>query len=289
MGNVKWNRPTTEGLHNKRGEKASQKARAWIILAIIAVVVGVIVVFAFLHSQDHSGQPAESEGVTLPLPDKKPNIVPREVVTNDIPKSAPLPFTKGMNGKVERDENGKRWFNGAPVPSVKPGDRFVKGKKVNRSKIFKFRSESMIAAKLLAQSGLGSSAVIRDFQRLEDDYKESLKHPIVINPEDDEKTKEAKQMMIEAKEIINARMAAGETFRDIYRELSETVRKVSSLRNELQRMKRELVKNGASDQEIADYVEASNRLLREQGAKEVVLPSAIRNRLESTSGESSDK
>lgn len=270
-----WNRHIEA---KKQENKTHGKAVTIALVSVVFLITTVLVLFVI-------NGPSESETQDRPtqkrIREVRPNIATNAVRVKTAPAVATTePFTKGMRGKVERDENGKRWFNGAPVPDVKPGQRFRNGVSLNKPKIFKYHSENMLAAMLKMKGGFRSSAKIKHPEKMDKDFEKSLNEPIMIAPDDDSETIAIKNAVIEAKELIAKRIKNGETFHDIYFELSDNATKVATIRSELMRIKREMTKKGATDKEIADHVAAANRLLNEYNAKNISLPSSIRQRIE---------
>lgn len=270
---MSWNHPVTNtDAKPKKGRMKPVLAGGCLILLCLLVVV----LFALLRDGD-APVPAKDNEPKKKIPDAEPHVKTNRVVLPQ-PINA-QPFTKGMNGKVETDENGQKWFNGAPVPEAKPGERYLHGRKLNKPKIFKYHSENMLAGVLAMRPGMRSSAKVKFPERLDADFAKSMNEQIVIKPEDDAETAAMKQAVIEAKDLIAKRIKQGETFHDVYFELSDACAKVANIRSELLRVRREMIKDGASDQELAQHIEESNRLLKEYGAKSIALPIAVRMRL----------
>lgn len=255
--------------------------RFWIYVFLFTVTI-LIVLLAWLKiwsRQNHAVEDDQSDKDKL-ISDVGTNAVVK--TTNEIPVivTTPQPFTKGMNGKVEVDEVGTKWFNGSVVPQVRLGTRYRNGVPINRKQIFAFRSERILNNMLTRTSGFNSSAKWKHPERLEADFKESLKAPIVIKPDDDEDTKSKKELMIEAKKEIQDRMRSGESFFDILKSTSDELRTIARNRAELRKIQRQMTKEGASPEKIAEHIEVSNTLLKEWGARPIKVPSMIKNKIE---------
>ena len=175
-------------------------------------------------------------------------------------------FCFGRNGKVQKDENGKKWFNGVPVPEEQPGDAFLHGKKISKPKIFKYRSERLIADLLQHPVGMPLPAAPNYAVDWDQDFANSLLDTIEINPNDSDEVKNIKRDVIETKKDLVQRIKNGEKFSDVIDETQREANKIASKRNEMLRIYNEIKRDGATPQELKDHLDAANKLLEREGA-----------------------
>lgn len=175
-------------------------------------------------------------------------------------------FCYGKNGKVQKDNDGNKWFNGARVFDEGPGDAFLDGKKIKDPPPFLFRSERMIADLIRHPVGLPMPAAPNYAVNWDDDFVKSLMHHIVIEPTDSEEIKQLKRDVIAAKKEIVKIIRQGGTFSDVIQESQKEANRLAGIRTEMQRIYVEMKKDGASPQELKDHLDAANILLSRKGA-----------------------
>lgn len=198
---------------------------------------------------------------------------PTSIVHSAVVKSAQIAATNeveefcyGKNGKVQKDNDGNKWFNGARVFDEGPGDAFLDGKKIKDPPPFLFRSERMIADLIQHPVGLPTPAAPNYAVDWDDDFAKSLMHQIEIKPTDSDEVKQLKKEVIEAKREIVKIIMAGGTFSDVIQETQKEANRLAGIRTEMQRIYAEMKRDGASPQELKDHLDAANILLSRKGA-----------------------
>lgn len=117
-------------------------------------------------------------------------------------------------------------------------------------------------------------------KNFKEQFLKSLENPIVISKDDSEEVAQQKREMREVKKYLKEQLDNGQDIVAIINEARESMSQLNGLRQNLLAELRELEKSASSEQEIDDYVEAANMMLKEKGAGSIKLPiSATRLRL----------
>lgn len=117
-------------------------------------------------------------------------------------------------------------------------------------------------------------------KNFKEQFLKSLENPIVITKDDSEEVAQQKREMREVKKYLKEQLDNGQDIVAIINEARESMSRLNGLRQTLLAELRELEKSASSEQEIDDYVEAANMMLKEKGAGSIKLPiSATRLRL----------
>ena len=150
-----------------------------------------------------------------------------------------------------------------------------------QEKVFVHPSDQTVASLLMMQPGdvlVGESDDM--FNGFTEQFLKSLETPIVIEEDDADFVKELKAGVRETRKELKARLDAGE---DIEKTLVETRKELRSLglyREELEEHLREFSADKAmTEQDLRDFVEAANIMLKERGAREIEMPEMIIRRL----------
>lgn len=147
-----------------------------------------------------------------------------------------------------------------------------------RSKpIFKNRFDNMMWAAIRPggmPSGLNALRNRMRFQTGSDEaFFQALKnHEITIEPDDPPHIVTAKNLTIEAKEMIVKEMDAGRSFDELYREICQTTRKERSYERIAQEEYRKVLKSN-DPEAVRKYVEDMNPVMQEMGLREMRIPS----------------
>lgn len=105
---------------------------------------------------------------------------------------------------------------------------------------------------------------------MEDDFKESLKTPIVIDPDDTPQQREIKEQVIAARQIIKEALAQGRTFYDAVNDHIAAQADNQSARGAVVDAVEQLKQGGESDL-IEDYLEKANQVLENMGASPILI------------------
>ena len=143
---------------------------------------------------------------------------------------------------------------------------------------FKNQSEIQLAEMLTIQPGdtlLGDYTFGEDFVK---GFLESLKEPIVINPDEDTPyQQELKKVVIETKKDLKARYDAGEDLAEIMNETRKQYKELALYREDIEQMveKVRAERCDLTEQDEKDLVNAANAMLEDRGCKPLRMPRAF--------------
>ena len=206
---------------------------------------------------------------------------PKPAPAQEPPKQTLATVTTNEAG-IPIDKNGKPLWLYPPPPMHRPcvttGTHSVQS---IQEKVFVHPSDQMVASLLMMQPGdvlVGESEDM--FVGFKEQFLKSLETPIVIEDEDTDFVKELKAGVQEMRKELKARLDAGE---DIEKTLVETRKELRSLglyREELEGQLKEMGEDKTmTEQDMRDYVNAANMMLKERGAREIEMPEMLLRRL----------
>lgn len=114
---------------------------------------------------------------------------------------------------------------------------------------------------------------------MERDMLKALEKPIVINDDDDEKTRAMKELVMATREEVQARLKKGESMRSILEAHRDMVNENTEIRADIEKVARELLESG-DEEGMNLYLEKANKLLNEMGARPVDRPLTREERIE---------
>lgn len=146
--------------------------------------------------------------------------------------------------------------------------------------IFDYPCENEIACYLTVKPGTSIVSVPPRPGRFTKDFLESIKHPIVINPDDSPETAELKRAVIDTKIELKAALDRGEdieqTIADTRKELTELALYQTELKHQLWEFRQ---REDVSDADVEDFVTACNILLEKKGIAPMTLGPISRRKL----------
>ncbi len=267
-----WNRPSGNGeavsrpLQKRKGFRFSVKGA----IAGAVVIIGAAVAAWWLWPEGETRQDAASTKRGL-IKEVTPAKAKQEAAKTAEEKDPWKHF------KTYTDTNGVLRYEGGmvvrkpPVRTVKVGD--------HTPSIFKHVAEMQIASLLQVQPGEMLAGTM-DYRGFAKSLKESFEDEIVINPEDDERTRELKQAVIDTKKDLRARMEKGEDVGKLMSDTRADFQRLGTykmeLANEVRRILDEKAANEAlSDQDVRECYEAANLMLEEKGLRKLRMPGRI--------------
>ena len=267
-----WNQPSDRDTRPaKKKAKRSAVALPVIGVALLAVVGVLVVVF-------HGG-----EAETPKRPDKKPT-------KTEVPAPAPKaetqePTTPGQKiMEIIRKRGGRKNLTEEDKEEIK----LLQAENVARANEtapatpkfttpFECHTDQVIAMVLTAGESIPPFPGTSD--SLDKEFVRSLSVPIVINDDDDEKTKEIKRLVIETRKEIDEQMRTGKSFRTILEEHRKATEDNAQFKKEALAIAREMVDEGETG--MADeFVEKANEKLGERGATPISRPLTAEERRE---------
>lgn len=163
---------------------------------------------------------------------------------------------------IWRHPGGHRVYN--PTRLGKSANLRMVGDKPS---IFRYRSEREIERLLTLEPGRTMFGTRRYDVRFEEDFQKSLEEPIIISADDSEEDKVIKRAMIDAKVEIMERIRAGERLGDILDETRSELQRMAQYKRNLNKELVELSKRDGeiSDANFNDYIDAANKMLKDNG------------------------
>ena len=133
--------------------------------------------------------------------------------------------------------------------------------------IFDYACDNEIACLLTIQPGEGLVGTPRYNGRFKKEFLESLKTPIVIDPNDSEEDRELKRNVRQAKVELKEALDRGEDIEQIMLDTRAEYQKLAMYKNELLQQVREAHANNQdfSLAELEDLVGAANKMLEDKG------------------------
>jgi len=181
------------------------------------------------------------------------------------------------------EKGGKIWYSKYWVRYHTP---VVHTNSVNRKKtfidtVFDQPADREIAVLLNATPGafrIGS----HDFdKRFTNRFLESLKHPIIVSADDDERTAALKRAVNETKIELKARYDDGEDIVQVMNDAQKQLRELGLYREELRRMAQKSAREIKGDPAARkDVYDAANKMLAERGLQPLEMPSMLKRQLE---------
>lgn len=245
----------------------------------VVVVLAVVAYFVFFSGAEKPQKEATTK--------ERSRI--KEVTPAAAPKFAEEVEEKKPKVEIKNVEGGRimKYVDGKPawlyprIPiSAHPITNHI-GEASWESKVLECRSDVEIAFLLNREPGTQVLGFTDYGISFESDFKESLKKPIVINPDDTPEAKALKEAVIEARKELVSRMNAGENLADVMAETEKSLQELGMYREEIKKMVEEKGEDGdLSASDIKDLLGAANMMLEERGAKPMEMPAFLEYKLQ---------
>lgn len=248
------------------------------LVAGLVVIVGALVAFFLLSGGDAKKPSRDATKKTKMIKTVASAAAPTNVVgavaeTNAVWKP-PKDSYRDARG-VLRHKGGARVYD----PTKKGRVVNIRRKDAKNSP-FEYRSENEIMRYITLRPGQALFGTRRYDEAFEEDFMESLKHPIIVTEKDSERDKMLKKLMIETKIEICDRLKAGEKLKDILEaERSEVHRAMEMQRMAKRELMEQLDKENLSPQDVDTYVEAINGYLEKNGVSKLKNTSILKRNL----------
>lgn len=249
------------------GNSAPSKFRG--IVAAMAVVIGAGLAALFLLSGEEKApvkkEPKKTAVAKKPATPVKP--APKPVVAKKVEKKEvidpakhrveTLSFTTNSMGMiVER----YRTADGKTHKLIRP----------SKPPLFKHMTDDLISM-AMCTSGGGQMPPLPLSGNLDKEFLDSLKDPIVINPDDPEDIKERKRIVAETRKQIDELMRQGISFRAILAEHEKVFDENAKIRAEVRAELQKICDEGDT-KGVAEYLKTINAAFQEMGIEELQLP-----------------
>lgn len=260
-----WNRPNNGEAASlpRHGAKGASRLRG--VIAAAVVVVGSVVVWWFFPGSDE--RPVKETGKTNGLI----RAVQPVVVTNKVErqKKKDVIRWRGQEYPMYNEEGGKAYVTGY---GVRYHSKVVITNKMSRKlvpweyKQFKCPTDKRIAVLLNTEPGTQIIGGIPYDPNFTKQFKESLKTPIVIEPDDDEDAKALKEAVIETRKELQARMEKGEDIGQIVHDAQKELQDLGAYKKELEDQVRKIMSDRTmTEKDLDDCVGAANTMLESRG------------------------
>lgn len=261
-------RPKEANSSSKKSATLSGIGASRGLLAGFLVVIGAGIAAWFLLCKSDAPAPSP-EKVVKPekrvVPAKARPLSPeKSAVTNVVEKKPETELKTYIDERgIKRYEGGLRVIKKIVQP---PQDQM----NINGPHLFENHAEHEILGLLTTEPGTFIIDVKYDKRRFEKAFVESLKHKIEILPDDSEDVKAQKLAVIDAKKSLEAAYKRGEDVTQIMNESRKELIKLNRYRDSLLETAAEgLSKDGTTEKDLDDYINAMNQMLRENGIREI--------------------
>ena len=278
-----WNRPNNDGRANTPGSprragtaRPTVAARGAIAGAI--VVVGAAVAAWWLWPDASAPVAEDGDGtVGRRIREAKPAVAKRGETPRPREEAKPAVDPNYRPTRPGEIANGYRMLADGTLRKIHGIITNSPARITLADKTFDCSSDRKIGNLLLVEPGahfLGASS--QYYWHFEEEFRESLKTPIVIVREDDEDTKWIKREVLEIRKELKQRMDAGEDIGQIMRDSREQLREVSLYKDDIVKMVREHGMDLDNQRDYEDLIGAANKMLEERGAPALSMPSTLK-------------
>ncbi len=256
----------------RRATSGGVSKGVWGVVAAVVVAAVVGVVWMVMQGEEAS--------VEVKKP-KKERVEPVKAPVRDevqLPKAKPTekPVEKPVDNRpphqiVVETISVITNADGSVLERFRTADGKIRSKQSAPRSVFENSSDQLIAMAIHGANSPVGMPPMPISDSAEKDFVESLKKPIVINPDDSEEIKQLKQSVMEVRTQIDQMMKEGKSFKDIMRDHQALVNDNASIRKDVVKGVNEFIERG--DQEGAQmYLEKANAALGEMGIAPVDMP-----------------
>jgi flagellar basal body-associated protein FliL len=262
--------------NNAKRANAAKKSRnggliAFLILCVLAIGA---IYFLFFANTEVMGKLRERKQKNSRIAEVEPSLAS----DNDAGQQAEevTAAETPQNDKAEPSE----FDDGRVLTSIKTNGMYIvemydmpDGKKLKKYRysvksIWNNSTDQLLHMALTTPPGVEMPPLPYTYGSLTKEFYDSLATPIIINDDDSEEVREAKERIIQARETVSRLLSEGYTFEDILADHEMNNREEASMRREVAERIEEIKREG--DIEMArDYMNRANELLRNAGITEV--------------------
>ncbi len=262
-----------EQSNGKCKTKSAAPCRAIVYVSVGAVVCVAVLCFLFVFRDSTTKQVKE------PSKDAKVETAPKKPAT-DTDTKPPAPAKKTETRAETNETAGSEFPDGRVLTSTTTNGMYIvemyrmpDGKKLKKYRysvpsIWKSSTDQLLHMALSTPPGVVMPPLPIGGGNLTGEFEESLKTPIVINDDDNEEVREAKERIIEARKTVKRLLAEGYTFEDILADHEAQNAQDAQTRQEVIERIEEFKREGDIDN-AREYMTRANELLRNAGITEV--------------------
>lgn len=244
-----------------------------VISLVVTLLIGGIV-WILVHEEwvepKESEKPvarAKSEPVTAPVSKARPKPQEKQVEEPVAKPADELPPNKRIVEMISVVTNA----DGSVLERFRTADGKTRSRQSAPKAVFDNASDQLIAMAITGAASGGSMPPMPVAKNAEYEFAESLKKPIVINPDDTDDIKALKQMVMQTRQEILDRMAEGMSYEDVLREHRDLVNHSVQMRAEATAQIKKYVDAGVFDAAEILHKKA-NELLAERGIEPIEMP-----------------
>ena len=238
-----------------------------LIAGLVVVAAACVAYFAFFSGSEKP-QNVKAEKERGRIKEVKPAAAP----TNRVEKvKKPRPFWENPNTNgLTRDELRKWHFMNQPP--AKWTNRVNRLRAKPSFAIFPTHAENQIACIMTLEPGQGLVGSPQYGKRFAEEFMKSCETPIIIEEKDTEEQKALKKAMIQTKIELRQRMADGEDICKIMEDAHNEAMRLGTLRQDVERQMRDLIKETAkTSEDIDDCISSANKLLEKEGIAPITI------------------
>ncbi len=260
-------------------------AKRGLVAGLIVVALACGVAWYFGGRMGDKPEPRAAESV---IEQPKTNAVPKRavpakpvLVTNAVKKVVPPPAPKANDKPPEPPKKVRLTITGRPVRMITNHVARVKGK----YEIFKARSDNHLSTYLTAPFGTMFVGDLKYDESFLEDFKKSLEEPIEIEPGDSDEIRDVKERVAAAKAELKKMYEKGEDVCAVFQQTREELQKLGRYKATLESQLRDIQSDKTmTDQDVADFVAAANKMLEENGIAPISVSDFTREVLKDSAG-----
>lgn len=264
----KWNQPNGDVRAKVRPSRT--RLVAWVGVGVV-FAIGTFVVARLAVKDGGADDATAATESPKPIAEVSTNTVP---AVSDAPATnvaASLPKKERLEPGTKRRVEWKRpdnWdqLTRAQKTRAQPVARVIKPIGWDDRKLFSHPSDRKIERLMRVQPGRLVLGTITYDERFVADFLESLKTPIEFVDEDTEEDKAIKQAVKDARADLKAAYDRGEDIVEIMNRTEKELHELAAYKIDLRKAIVDYRKSGEhSEQDVKDYIEAANTILRDKG------------------------
>jgi hypothetical protein len=261
-----------------KNKKPSKVHQGWTFSAVLILSLGLLSIFLiYCFSSKEQNSPVETD---IPKPKKVQHKALPSKPVKRVSKNKPIKEISetAMPQRIGEVRNGYRLLPSGRLHKVR-GVVEIKGKDNSKlEKIFPDPADQLIAGLITVEPGdflVGDTGTM--FANFDVQFKTALKHPIQINPEDDEETRELKEAVNETRQELLEHRKNGNDLSQVMADTRHQLQELGLYRNELNEMVKKMLDDGnLNDKDYEDLIAAANQMLDDRGCKPLELPKTFK-------------
>ena len=267
-----WNGSDGAAKPQKSANKAKHSSRRGLLTAIIVIGGAAGICLFFFCPATVDDQRAKTRDKVARIAKATPSL-PRPQPGDDLQTKEEQPSDTNEVVKSEFDDGRvlqSSKTNGMYIVEMykMPDGKKLKKYRYSTPSIWKSNTDQLLHMALSTPPGVIMPPIPYTSGTATKDFQDSLNVPIVINDDDSDEVREAKERVIEARETVKQLLSEGYTFEDIMADFEQQNAKDAELRREVSDRIEEIKREGDIDM-AREYMHKANEFLRESGITEV--------------------